>query len=553
MQIHFVMGQSSKDLTEEQKIELDRNYIGGTQQKMLQNLDDAVLLFLKCLQTDPSIAAVHYQLADVYYMKRMYVDAEKYINNAIKLDKNNIWFFKLQADIYESQRKYAKAAEVYIYLSNQENEVQYLLRSAYFFLLVKDYKKALGVLNKAENVIGVNEEIIQQKEQIYLSTNKLGKALDEVKKLIKANPGVTKYEGMLAELYMMNKQESKALEIYFAILKREPNNGFAAFALSDYYQTQKDFEQWYLYLKKGISSDDVEVKSKLRMLVPFVSDKFFDNQDERNMEMVNLFAKAHPNEATAFIIRGDLLIQKDLFVDAREEYYKGLAIEPGAFAAWQQVVFCNTSLNDQEAMQKDCIKAIEYFPNEPLFYYYASYASYRLKDYDAAITHATNGVAITVDNDEMKEQFYSMMADAAHYARKHELTDSIYELVLQKNPNNAYALNNYAYFLSLRKAKLDKAEKMSAKSLEIEPNSASYMDTYGWILFQQSKYIEAEKWIAKALAISSESGEVLEHMGDVQFKLNKPDEALKYWKKAKDAGKESLILERKIAEKTWYE
>jgi Tfp pilus assembly protein PilF len=79
------------------------------------------------------------------------------------------------------------------------------------------------------------------------------------------------------------------------------------------------------------------------------------------------------------------------------------------------------------------------------------------------------------------------------------------------------------------------------------------MDTYGWILFQQSKYIEAEKWIAKALAISSESGEVLEHMGDVQFKLNKPDEALKYWKKAKDAGKESPILERKIAEKTWYE
>jgi Tfp pilus assembly protein PilF len=74
-------------------------------------------------------------------------------------------------------------------------------------------------------------------------------------------------------------------------------------------------------------------------------------------------------------------------------------------------------------------------------------------------------------------------------------------------------LNNYAYYLSLRNEKLDKAEEMSKKSNEIDRDNASYNDTYGWILYGLGKYEDAKLWLEKAIANgASENAVILEHL-----------------------------------------
>jgi predicted Zn-dependent protease len=105
----------------------------------------------------------------------------------------------------------------------------------------------------------------------------------------------------------------------------------------------------------------------------------------------------------------------------------------------------------------------------------------------------------------------------------------------------------------LRKSNLEKAEKLSRRSNEIEPNNRSYIDTYGWILFQLEKYKEAEIWLAKASKMGAKNPVILEHYGDVLFKLNKVEDALYIWNEAKKAGSGSIQLEKKIADKSWYE
>jgi tetratricopeptide (TPR) repeat protein len=101
---------------------------------------------------------------------------------------------------------------------------------------------------------------------------------------------------------------------------------------------------------------------------------------------------------------------------------------------------------------------------------------------------------------------------------------------------------------------LEKAEAMSKKSLEIEPSSNSYQDTYGWILYQMKKYDEAKLWIGKAIANGgSESGTLLEHYGDVLYKLNDIENALKFWIDAKKAGGTTDLIDKKIADKKLYE
>ena len=125
---------------------------------------------------------------------------------------------------------------------------------------------------------------------------------------------------------------------------------------------------------------------------------------------------------------------------------------------------------------------------------------------------------------------------------------------MKLDPRDPLILNNYAYYLSVRKVNLEKAESMSKLSNEIRPDQASYEDTYGWILFEMGKYNDALIWLQKALDHGgSSNGTILEHMGDVLFKLNRNTEALDYWKRAKDAGDTSDKIDQKIKDQKFYE
>ena len=57
-----------------------------------------------------------------------------------------------------------------------------------------------------------------------------------------------------------------------------------------------------------------------------------------------------------------------------------------------------------------------------------------------------------------------------------------YDKALKIDPSYAPVLNNYAYYLSEEGKQLKKARSMSKKTIEAEPDNATYLDTYGWIL-----------------------------------------------------------------------
>ena len=137
--------------------------------------------------------------------------------------------------------------------------------------------------------------------------------------------------------------------------------------------------------------------------------------------------------------------------------------------------------------------------------------------------------------------------------KEYEKSDKAFEDALKIDPDNSVVLNNYAYYLSIRKDKLEKAEKYSRRSNEIAQNNRSYIDTYGWILYQLGKYAEAEIWLARAVKMGAKNAVILEHYGDVLFKLNKITDAVNYWKEAKLSGVNSEILDKKITDKKLYE
>ena len=120
-------------------------------------------------------------------------------------------------------------------------------------------------------------------------------------------------------------------------------------------------------------------------------------------------------------------------------------------------------------------------------------------------------------------------------------------------PDNVVVLNNYSYYLSLRKNDLEKAERMSKRCVELNPNQSTYQDTYGWVLYKLERFDEAEEWLKKAVEGNGKSPVILEHFGDVLYQLDQKKDALEYWKKAKSTGGDSELLNKKVSEGVLYE
>lgn len=149
---------------------------------------------------------------------------------------------------------------------------------------------------------------------------------------------------------------------------------------------------------------------------------------------------------------------------------------------------------------------------------------------------------------ELTNAINAQLGDAYNAIGDNTKSDESYELVLKLDPLNDYVLNNYSYFLSLRKQKLDRALQLSTKLVERNPDSATFLDTHAWVLYVMKDYAKARTFLEKALAgdPAGVSGTVIEHYGDVLFQIGERDKAIEQWKRAKAKGGASDQLEKKI-------
>ena len=119
------------------------------------------------------------------------------------------------------------------------------------------------------------------------------------------------------------------------------------------------------------------------------------------------------------------------------------------------------------------------------------------------------------------------------------MADKNYEAALSLDDSNAYVLNNYSYFLALRKEKLALAQQMATKLIEQHAENVVYLDTYAWVLYQLGDYEKAQKYLEKAISIDEKNtnGEIIEHYGGVLYQLGKKTSSHSTMGKSQNHGK----------------
>lgn len=548
---------TQKDVkTEKRDIEFQYSFFEGNKQKMLGNFKDAGAYYLKCLSLKPNSAASNYEFASILVMAQDYSSATKYAKRAYEVDPNNKWYQALLITVYKSQGQLKKASVLLEdMIQKHHDDYNSYLELTDTYLKMDRNKEALKTLDKFEDEYGFSEPLMVEKNRIHLRQGNYAEARLEVQKMIKLKPSDFSYYILLADLYKKEGQIEKAYEIYQQVLKEEPNNGRAHYSLMEYYKSKGQNEASYKELEKVMLADDIETDIKIKMILPYIAIKSPNEEEKKKAyNLMNLLLDKYPKDMDIHSIYSDLLVKDKNYKEAKKELLLIIENKPDNYAVWEQLLYIDNQLADFESLYKNATKMIDYFPDRSIAYFFSGLSAYQINKYKDAAEYLESGIDFCIGDTLLKSQFYTLLGDTYHRLKKNKKSDEAYENVIRLSPNNYYVYNNYSYYLSVRKEKLNRAINLMEECIKANPKNSTYLDTFAWVLYQDKRYKEALKFIERAYNEGGKSSAVItEHYGDILYSNNLKDEALEKWKEALSKGKASPLLEKKVESKTLIE
>lgn len=525
-------------------------FFDALNRQIKNDVEGSIVAYKKVLEQDPRNDAAMFALAKIYADGQNNEQAIFYAEKAIGTDPNNIWYAALYAETLGEEGKYDAAVEVYKKIvAKNPNAFEYYFDWAFMLIKARKYEQAIGVYDQIEKLVGIGEDISIQKQKLYIQVGKLDKAIAEAQRLIDSDPTEPHYYEGLAELYEANDMYDKAMDVYEKLLSIDPNNPNAQLAMAQHHLKKGDTAAFLKSLNAIIARPEVPISEKTKILSGYIGMK------DKSPELEKLFytlVQTHPKDALSYILLGDYLYNvHNNKTEALAQFQKGAAIDGNHFEVWAQIMEIELDLQNFSDLTKDSQKAVELFPNEAVAHFYNGVAHNRMKKYDSAVKSLKKATMLSVKNENLLIQSYILLGDSYNELKDYAKSDESYEKALKVSPNDVTVLNNYAYFLSLRNERLSDAAAMAAKANQLAPNTASYIDTYAWVLYMQKNYQEARLWMEKAIAAegNTPSSTIVEHYGDVLFQLGEVEKAVEQWKKAKALPDASEMLEKKIRDK----
>lgn len=530
-------------------------FMDGIRHSLTEDYEKASSAFEQVIRLDPKNAAAHYKLAEIFMNQDKYERAITHAKEASALDKSNEWYYMLLAEAHlRSGNPTEAAATVETMLNKTSASPQNYLKLAQLYLQQNQLDKALTALNKAEKFLGIDEGIVELKQRIYLTQNKTTEALKEGEKLIEHFPTENVYALRQAQMLINVQRQSDAQKYLTAYLEKNPDDPEAIFLLAKTYEAEKQYDKASDQLLKAFASSGLSIEPKLQEMAQLIS-HLPDPKLEKSLEqLTNAIKEAHPKDARAYAIAGDYLIAINKKPEARAQYRKALSLDESNFNIWQNVLSLGLELGRYDSVAQESEQALMLFPNQAALYYFSGSANLSLNQFNEAVLALEQGKRLATSNKQLTSIFNSHLGDAYNGLKHYDLSDASYEAALAHDPNNAYILNNYSYYLALRKDKLSLAETMSKKLVEQHPKNPNYLDTHAWVLYQMKQYDKSRLFLEKAMEHAGENdGTIIEHYGDVLYRLGRQEEAVKQWQRAKEKNSTSDLIDKKIKDKKLYE
>lgn len=544
-------------LSAEQQRKYDYFFLEAMRMKGKNEYDAAFGLLQHCLDINPTASSALYEISQYYMFLRQVPQGQVALEQAVAFAPDNYWYSQGLVSLYQQQNELDKAATLLEKMVTRFPSKQDPLFSLLdIYSRQEKYNDVISTLNRLEKRLGKNEQLSMEKFRIYLQMKDDKKAFQEIESLVQEYPMDMRYQVILGDVYLQNGKKQEAYDAYQKVLAVEPDNPMALFSMASYYEQtgQKELYQQQLdtlLLNKKVTSD-----TKISVMRQVIAENEQSSAKD-STQVIALFdrmMKQDMDDPQIPMLYSQYLLSKNMEQEAVPVLEQVVDLDPTNKAARLMLVSAAVKKEDYKQIIKVCEPGIEATPDALELYYYLAIAYHQAEQGDSVLSVCNRALEhITPDTrKEVISDFYSIMGDIYHTKKQMTEAYAAYDSALVYNSSNIGALNNYAYYLSVERRDLDKAEEMSYKTVKAEPNNSTYLDTYAWILFEKGNYAEARIYIDNAMKNDGEKSDVIvEHCGDIYFMTGDAEGALKYWKKALEMGSESKTLKQKIEKKKY--
>jgi len=527
-------------------------------EKMIGHYDRAIELFEHCLTIENN-SAVHFALSDLYELqgnKNKAIDAAK---SAFELDKLNKWYALRLAHLYFEIGDYKNSATYFdIGIDETEQNLDLKFKYAQALIFSSQYQAAIDMMNIIEVETGKIPELSLTKHDMYLAMGEEEKALAEIESLIAENPSNFEYRIIVAEYFLDTSQPERARKMAEETILLNPNIGQAYVILADIELRKNNIAASFKHLETAFSKEDVTIERKLELLSGLIPYAFeAGSPDAKIIEtgIEKLFAQIYDPSLKSSQLHsyyGAFLQKQNKKKEALEQFKLVCSLNATDYKSWDNLLNAEYDMSAFEDMYTDGQKAIDLFPSQPMFYLLTGIGAHESGKFEAAEEYLLLGKDLVVQDNELLAEFYYHLGKVFAIQKNYTEGYNYFDQAKKTYPQSAKPYGAKAKFL-LDEGKTAEAEAEVKAGLAIEPNNAWALHTQGLIYLSKKEYPAALKSLEKAAVNDYTNGIILESYGDALYLNGEKEKAVQTWIEAQNNGNDSAVLQRKIADKTYYE
>ena len=495
-------------------------------------------------------AGVNYALSDVYLETGDYTNAAYYGQIAAELEPENRWYHLHLAQVYDQSGRNEQAVNsLKKILEFHPNDIDVLYRLASNYTDIGELEKSNEMLDKILELRGNTFEIHLAKFQNYNALNQTQKALDELQKMRELNPGNLSTLHTISQFYLELGREEEAKEVLFEARDRNPNDTNTLILLAEIFINNNEWDElgdtFVMMMKNPMINPQQKMELVRFMMVKYQNEPEQQILEEQVQKVIEALGEEEQDYAPAQLVSADYYLQNNEMEQALISLERATEINPEQAEAWVQRIQVLFSLGRYEEVIELSAEANEYAPDNAFIQFFTG-ASYMFEgEHEQAETWLENAT-LAPSRREFRSAVYGTLGDVKQQLDKWEETVDAYERALRLDSENYTAMNNYAYYLSVREENLDKALELATKAVGSDSQNPSFLDTLGWVYFQMEDYQQAKNYIQQSIDSGDASAEVFEHMGDVHEALGNDEQAREWWQKALDKDPERTHLNEKL-------
>ncbi|MBF0454542.1 MAG: tetratricopeptide repeat protein [Magnetococcales bacterium] len=508
-----------------------------------QQWEEAEEAFEQVIKLDKSAIEARVFASHLAVQQGKIDEAIAYSREIIKLDPKRMKSRMLLTSLLTAQKNYSEAALHYETMLNQDGNnatVRLLLAQVY------------GHLNQKNRVLETLTPLFQDAKLGWKAYLTLGRALASMSELEEATKAFYRSHELAADkiqpvlalgvvLQKLNRPDESE-KVYRDYLSDHPENKAIHSRLGRLLLNQNNRGGALEEFRTISNLAPGNIQARLTTGLILLSERNY----EEALQELRLAEATEPSNSTVQYYIG----QTQEFLNQPEKseatYLKIASGEPFYPEAQLRLAHIET-LTDRTASAIERVEnLVTKFPQKVEFIKALSLIQLQVKQYEDVVRVTSKGLDIEPENSDLR--FNRAMA-YDKLGRWNEAEQDLRHYV-EKNPNDAHALNYLGYTWAEKNIYLKESRKLLERAAKLAPDDGFVSDSLGWVLYRLKEYKESLNQMQKAVQLEPSDPTIHEHLGDVLMALGEKKRALEVWKKALELGPENQKLQEKIKKMT---